>query len=67
MMDMAQTWSIEAFAEEIGGGFIGNNSMSYQRTLSVFRMINYNRILRFLLSVFQLTKIPSTSITLENL
>ena len=25
MMDMAQTWSIEAFAEEIGGGFIGNN------------------------------------------
>ena len=21
---MAQTWSIEAFAEEIGGGFIGN-------------------------------------------
>ena len=24
MMDMAQTWSIEAFAEEIGGGFIGN-------------------------------------------
>ena len=26
---MAQTWSIEAFAEEIGGGFIGNISMSY--------------------------------------
>jgi hypothetical protein len=25
MMDMAQTWSIEAFAEEIGGGFIGKN------------------------------------------
>jgi len=23
MMDMAQTWSIEAFAEEIGGGFVG--------------------------------------------
>ena len=21
---MAQTWSIEAFAEEVGGGFIGN-------------------------------------------
>ena len=28
MMDMAQTWSIEAFAEEIGGGFIGKMGLT---------------------------------------
>ena len=36
MMDIAQTYSIEAFAEEIGGGFIGKFRCLKKAITSIF-------------------------------